>query len=121
MMEYSLALSLKLDARRELSHGQLATLDILDYARPGFRGYDSLMGVASGWQFRSGKEIGEPITLEIVESTTLTAEILGKATVFSVNGKIFKLVGEEGRKAPTDPSKPLWNFRILPTGEIFNP
>src|SRR5262249_41183829 len=117
--DYTKALSLSLDAERGIFHGE-AELFILDYAPPGQRGYVALTDVLTGWNFRSSKEPTEPIALEISESEGISAETLNKANVFSINGVIYKIV-DDGRKAPTYPTKRVWRFYILPSGEAYPP
>jgi hypothetical protein len=106
----------KLDTLRKLFHGTDATLSLLKYARPGFKGYDILKAVPSGWHYSGGKEIDEPIILEIAESETVTAELLNEATMFGINGNVWIMV-EGGRQAPTYPAKRIWKFSIKPSGE----
>lgn len=127
MEDYTLALSQALDAKRNVFHGTSATLSLLDYARPGFKGYDVLVQVLSGWHLDSGKDIGEAMLLEVAESVTVTREILDKAIGFGIYipsisdpAKVWVLAGEEdNRKAPTHPSKKKWVFTVIATQEPF--
>jgi hypothetical protein len=116
MPDFTPALAKGLDARRNIFYGSSATLSLMDYARPERRGYDVIRDVLSGWHLSGGKEIDEPLILEIAESATITAELLDKTTVFGINGKIYKMV-ENGRQAPTYPAKRIWRFQVTPTGE----
>jgi hypothetical protein len=116
MPDFTKALASGLDARRKVLHGSSATLSLMDYARPGFKGYDTIRHVLAGWHLSGGKEIDEPMILEIAELGVITAELLDKTTVFGINSKIYKLV-ENGRQAPTYPAKRIWRFQVLPTGE----
>jgi hypothetical protein len=116
MPDFTLALSKALDARRGIFFGSSATLSLMDYARPERRGYDVIADVSSGWHLSGGKEIDEPMILEVAESATITAELLNKTTVFGINGKIYKMV-ENGRQAPTYPANRVWRFQVTPTGE----
>jgi hypothetical protein len=115
-MDFTSALAKALDARRQVFHGTGATLSLMDYARTGHRGYDAIRNVSAGWHLSGGKEIDEPMILQVAESATITAELLDKTTVFGINDKIYKLV-ENGRQAPTSSSKRVWRFQVTPTGE----
>lgn len=126
-VDFTPALSIALDARRNVFHGTSATLCLLDYAIQPRKGYDVLRAVASGWHLHSGKEPGDPMVLEIAESSTITRELLNKAQgfgiyvpVISAPEKAWVLIGEDPRKAPTYPSKRLWFFTVIPTQEPVN-
>jgi hypothetical protein len=116
MPDFTPALAKGLDARRRVFFGTSATLALMDYARPGHKGYDVIRNVPAGWHLSGGRDIDEPMILEIAESATITAELLDKTTVFGINGKIYKMV-ENGRQAPTYPAKRIWRFQVIPTGE----
>lgn len=116
MPDFTAALAKGLDARRRVFFGASATLSLMDYARPERRGYDVICDVSAGWHLSGGKEIDEPMILEVAESATVTADLLDKATVFGINGKIYKMV-ENGRQAPSYPAKRIWRFQVTPTGE----
>lgn len=116
MPDFTFALSQGLDARRRIFHGTSATLALMDYARPGHKGYDIIINVSAGWDLSGGKEIDEPMILQIAESATITADLLNKTTVFGINEKIYKMV-DNGRQAPTYPAKRVWRFQVIPTGE----
>jgi hypothetical protein len=115
-VDYTPALIKKLDARRGLFFGPDATLALMDYARTGHRGYDIIRDVLQGWHLSGGKEIDEPMVLEVAEGGGITAELLDKTTVFGINGKIYKMI-DNGRQAPTYGATRVWRFRVLPTGE----
>lgn len=127
MPDYTSALAKALDARRRVFHGNSATLCLLDYARPGFKGYDILIDVPSGWHLHSGKEPGDPMVLEVAEMGAITRELIDKAVGFgiyipgiSVPEKAWVIIGDEGRKAPTYPTKRIWFFTVSATQEAVN-
>jgi hypothetical protein len=116
MPDFTAALAKGLDARRRVFFGATATLSLMDFATSGRRGYDIIRNVPAGWHLSGGKEIDEPMILEVAESATVTAELLNKTTVFGINGKIYKMA-DNGRQAPTYPAKRIWRFQVTPTGE----
>jgi hypothetical protein len=117
MPDFTNPLSKGLDAKRRVFHGTTATLVLLDYARPGHKGYIVIVEVPDGWHYSGGKEIDEPIILKIAESETVTAEKLNQATMFGINGKVW-IMEENGRQAPTYPAKRVWRFSVKPSGEF---
>jgi hypothetical protein len=117
MPDFTPALAKGLDARRAVFYGQGMSLHLLDYARPGKKGFDSLVVVPSGWHLHSGKDIGELMVLEVAELGAVTKEKLDKAQAFAINGQVWKMDGDEPRKAPTYPNKRIWVFTVKPTGE----
>lgn len=124
MPDFTPALSKALDVRRRVFHGELTTLSLLDFARPGLKGYDILVVVADGWHLHSGKDIGELMVLEVAEKDAVTREKLNKAVAFKIfipgisePAKVWIMEGEDPRKAPTYPNKRIWVFTVKPSGE----
>lgn len=123
MPDFTLPLTKGLDARRNVFHGKTATLSLLGHARPGRKGYEVIWKVPGGWHLHGGKDIGSAMILEIAESETVTRERLDQTECFAIfipiisqPAKVWEIV-DNGRMAPTYPSKRVWTFIVLPTGE----
>lgn len=109
------------DTLRKFWHGSEATLVILNHARPGRRGYDAVVDVLTGWHLTKDNE------LKIVESETVTREILSAADTFGIYipkisdpAKIWKLQSiDDARVAPTLANMRKWLFFLVPTGEVL--
>lgn len=122
MPDFTPALAAGLNAKRKLFNGSTATLALLDYATRGRQGYDVIRIVESGWFLHADKEIEGLMVLEIAELDPITREMIDKANAFgiyiptiSAPAKVWK---DEGRKAPTYPTKRIWRFQIKPSGEF---
>lgn len=127
MPDFTPALAQGLDARRRVFYGSDVRLFLLDYAAVGRKGYDALVEVSAGWHLRGGKDIGEAMILEIAQRGAVTAQKLEKAVAFGIfipgisePAKVWKMQGEEGRRAPTYPTKRIWTFQVIATQEPAN-
>jgi hypothetical protein len=115
MPDFTRFLGIGTNVRRNTFHGSEATLCILDHARNGRRGYDVVVEVLSNWHLTKKN------VLIIVESETVTAEILQKASIFGINGRVWKLQPvEDSIDDPTYPTMRQWLFQVKSSGEPFS-
>jgi hypothetical protein len=122
MPDFTKALAAGLDAKRNVFLGKTATLSLLDYATNGRKGYDVIRQVLTGWFLHADKEIEGVMVLQIAELDPITREMLDKSNAFGIYIPTIsapaKIWIDEGRKAPTYPSKRIWTFNVKPSGEF---
>lgn len=119
-VDYSLALSNRLDGLRNVYLTVTATLCLLDYAIEPRKGYDILVIVPNGWYLSKG-------ILKIVESQTVARELIDKTQAFGIYIPIisdpeivWKMTGEDPRTAPDTFAKRAWEFNVIATQEPVN-
>lgn len=111
--DYTAVIAASLNARREITLGTDAALELLDHAASGGAGYDAILTVATDWTMRGPETRGEPWLLEICENDDSTAELLQVAAAFRINGRVWVPIDNQFTSpAPIANNRRVWRWEL---------